>query len=65
MHIPDTGCGLQKIWEQEGTRPKRGMNDSTQDKWVWKEIIGVTWEALETAFYKLSAETGGEITASL
>lgn len=57
MHIPDIGCDLQKIWEQEGTGPKRVINDSTQDKWVWREIIGVTWEAPERAFYELPAET--------
>lgn len=60
VHIPDTGCGLQKIWEQEGTGPKRVMNDSIQDEWVWTEIIGVTWEAPERAFYGLSAETEEE-----
>lgn len=41
-HIPDTGCGLQKIQGQEGTGPKGVMDDSTLDKRVWKEIIGVT-----------------------
>lgn len=36
------------------------MDDSTLDKRVWKEIIGVTWEAPERAFYELPAETKEE-----
>lgn len=34
------------------------MNDSTQNKRVWKRIIGVSWEAPERAFYELSIKTG-------
>lgn len=60
VHIPNTGCGLQKIRGQEGTAPKWVMDDSTRDERVWKEIIGVTWEAPERTFYELPAETKEE-----
>lgn len=34
------------------------MNDSTQNKRVWKRIIGAPWKAPERAFYELSTKTG-------
>lgn len=46
-------------------KTKRVMNDSTQDKRVWKGIIGVTWRAPERALYELPAETGRRRNHSL
>ena len=50
------GVAFKRWGEHNGTGPKSMMNASTQDKRVWRRLIGVSRAALERAFSELPAE---------
>lgn len=56
VDILTLGVAFKRWGEHNGTGPKSMTNASTQDKRVWRRLIGVNRAALERAFSELPAE---------